>query len=65
MRLTASLNPYAPLAMPAPSVLPIVTKSGCRPQALVQPPGPALMVWVSSMIRSVPCFVQSSRTASW
>ncbi len=30
----------------------------------MQPPGPALNVCVSSMIRSVPWLVQSSRTAS-
>ena len=58
-------TPYAALGMPAPSVLPIVTKSGCRSHAIVQPPGPALIVWVSSMISSVPYLVHSSRTASW
>ena len=57
--------PYAALGIPAPRVLPIVTMSGSRPHAFVQPPGPALIVCVSSISSSVPYFVQSSRTASW
>ena len=51
--------------IPAPSVLPIVTMSGRRPQARVQPPGPAQIVWVSSITSSVPYFEQSSLTPSW
>ena len=62
---TSAVIPYAALGIPAPSVLPIVTKSGSRPHAFVHPPGPALIVWVSSMTRSVPYLVQSSRTPSW
>ena len=56
--------PYAALGTPAPRVLPIVTKSGWSSHAFVHPPGPALIVWVSSMISSVPYRVQSSRTDS-
>jgi len=44
---------------------PRVTKSGSRPQARVQPPGPAEMVWVSSMTSSVPCLRVSARSAAW
>ena len=43
------------------SALPSVTRSGSRPQAAVQPPGPADSVWVSSLMRSVPCLAVSSR----
>ena len=34
--------------------LPMVSMSGCRPQAAVAPPGPAQMVCVSSMTSRVP-----------
>ena len=45
--------------------LPIVTTSGRSPHAAVQPPGPALIVCVSSMISSVPVRSQAARSASW
>ena len=39
---------------PLPIALPIVSRSGSRPQAAVHPPGPAENVCVSSMISSDP-----------
>ena len=50
--------------MPPAIDLPIVTMSGSRFQARVQPPGPALNVCVSSLISRVPAARVSSRTAS-
>ena len=44
-------RPYAPIGMPPPMALPMVTTSGSRPQAAVAPPGPAENVCVSSLIR--------------
>ena len=51
---TAALSPYAPIGMPPPIALPIVTMSGSSDHACVQPPGPAENVCVSSLISSVP-----------
>jgi len=53
-----------PAGMPPAIDLPIVTMSGSRFQARVQPPGPALNVCVSSLISRVPAARVSSRTAS-
>ena len=61
----SSLNPYVPTGMPPPIVLPMTSMSGSRPQARVAPPGPAQIVWVSSMIRIVPVSRVSPRSASW
>ena len=52
------------MGTPPRSDFPSVTASGSRPQAAVQPPGPALSVCVSSMMSSAPWRVHSSRTAS-
>jgi len=43
----------------------MVMKSGSSPYLPVYPPGPAQIVWVSSITRYVPCFPVSSRSASW
>ena len=51
--------------MPPAIALPIVTTSGRSPHAAVQPPGPALIVCVSSMISSVPVRSHAARSASW
>ena len=40
--------------MPPAIGLPMVSRSGSRPHAAVAPPGPALMVCVSSMTSRVP-----------
>ena len=40
-------------------------KSGSRPHAAVQPPGPTQIVWVSSITSSVPVRRVISRSASW
>ena len=48
--------------MPPPIGLPITTKSGSRPHAAVAPPGPAQMVWVSSLTSSTPWRRVISRT---
>ncbi len=47
-------SPYAPAGTPPPIALPMVSMSGSRPHAAVQPPGPAENVWVSSLISRVP-----------
>ena len=53
------------MGMPPPMALPIVTTSGDSPHAAVQPPGPALMVCVSSMMSSVPVPSHAARRPSW
>ncbi len=50
----AALQPYTEHGTPPAIGLPRVMKSGSSFQARVQPPGPVEMVWVSSMISSVP-----------
>ena len=52
------------MGMPPAIALPMVTASGRRPRARVQPPTPALIVCVSSLTSSVPVSSQSSRTFS-
>ena len=51
---TSAVMPYAPIGTPPPIALPTSRRSGSRPSAPVQPPGPAQSVCVSSMISSVP-----------
>ena len=47
-------SPYAPDGMPPPIALPITTMSGASPPRAVQPPGPAEIVCVSSMMSTAP-----------
>ena len=61
---TSAVMPYAATGMPPPIGLPTTTRSGSRPQAAVQPPGPAHRVWVSSMTSSTPWRRVTSRTAA-
>ena len=61
----ASVMPQAPNGMPPAIDLPIVTRSGSRPQAAVSPPAPTTWVCVSSQARSVPVSRVSRRSASW
>ena len=42
----------------------MTNRSGCKSQALVQPPGPSEMVWVSSMSSSVPAARHARSTAA-
>ena len=56
--------PYAPIGMPPPIALPIVTMSGFNPQARVAPPTPAEKVCVSSFTSNTPYRSVSSRTPS-
>ena len=56
--------PKVPVGIPPPIALPIVIKSGFNPRSAVIPPGPTEIVWVSSIIKIVPCFFASSCTAS-
>ena len=62
-RRASAVRPSAPAGTPPPIALPMTSMSGSRPQACVQPPGPAEKVCVSSMISSVPCLRVSSRSA--
>ena len=58
------VKPYVATGMPPPIVLPMTNMSGSSPSARVMPPGPAQIVWVSSMMRIVPVRRVISRTAS-
>ena len=48
------LKPYAATGTPPPIVFPTTKISGFRFQSFVQPPGPAQIVCVSSIAKSVP-----------
>ena len=62
---TAALSPYAAAGTPPPIGLPITSRSGSRPYAAVYPPGPAQIVWVSSISSNVPVSRVSRRSSSW
>ena len=61
----SGVKPYTAAGTPLAIAFPMVSTSGFRRWAAVYPPGPAQIVWVSSITRSVPVDEVSSRSASW
>ncbi len=60
---TCFCMPNAPVGKPPPMALPMVRKSGHRPNWAVIPPGPTEIVWVSSIISKASYFLASFSTS--